>query len=141
MADSLTGSEAGLTLDDQATLALRAIEDAGGEAEIQAIYAAVERAMHGNLLSEQGKASLRRIVNTYAVKAGFIYAHDKNKPGWRITPEGREFLQFAPSVARTTQVIDVDSALVRDVPSNVVRGEMFEQHIAILLKRMYPKYA
>lgn len=141
MADSLTGAEAGLTLDDQTVLALQAIENAGGLADIQAIYSIVEQAMQGNSLSEQGKASLRRIVNTYAVKAGFIQAFDRSNPGWRITPEGREFLNFAQSAARTTQVIDVDSALVRDVPSNVVRGEMFEQHIAVLLKRMYPKYA
>jgi len=137
----VTGAEAGLSLDDQVTLALHAIAAAGGAAPIQAIYAAVEQAMPTHTLSAQGRASLRRIVNSSAVQAGYLYPFDRNNPGWRITPEGREFLAFEQDAPRTVEVIDVERDSVRVVPANAVRGEIFERHIELLLKRMYPKHA
>lgn len=141
MSNGLTGAEAGLSLDDQVTLALRAIAAQGGSAPIQAIYDAVEQAIPNHALSDQGKASLRRIVNSYAVKAHYVYPYDKNNPGWRITPEGREFLTFEQGDSKTVQVMDVDLESVRIVPANTVRGEIFERHIEILLKQMYPRHA
>ncbi len=141
MVNGLTGAEAGLSLDDQVTLALRAIAEKGGSAPIQVIYDAVEKAMPNQALSDQGRASLRRIVNSYAVQAHYIYPHDKNNPGWRITPEGRDFLAFEQEAPKTIEVVDVDSETVRVVPANAVRGEIFERHIEILLKHMYPTHA
>lgn len=141
VASGLTGAEAGLSLDDQVTIALRAIVAQRGSATIQAIYDAVEKAIPNHALSEQGKASLRRIVNSYAVKAHYIYPYDKDNPGWRITPEGRDFLTFEQDSSKTIEVMDVDKESVRVVPANTVRGEIFERHIEILLKQMYPKHA
>jgi hypothetical protein len=57
------------------------------------IYDAVERRMSPTRLSDQGRSSLRFFVNRIAVKAGYIYPHDKEKAGWRITPECREYLR------------------------------------------------
>lgn len=90
--DGVTPSEAGLTQQQQFVIILRAIEEAGGEATIQDCYAAIKPHLNGKSLSRQGHDSLRRIVNTNAVEAGFIEPHDPNKPGWRITPRGRLFL-------------------------------------------------
>lgn len=139
--DGLTGAEAGLSLDDQVTIALHAIASEGGSAPIQVIYAAVEQVMPNHVLSEQGKASLRRIVNSDAVQAHYIYPYDKSNPGWRITPEGRDYLNFEQGAPKITEVIDVDQESVRAVPANTVRGAIFEQHIEKLLKNMYPRHA
>lgn len=47
-------------------------------------------------LSDQGRASLRFFVNRIVVRAGYIYPQEKEQPGWRITPEGREYLRAVP---------------------------------------------
>jgi hypothetical protein len=43
-------------------------------------------AEEGFELNEQGRASLRRLVNHDAVIKGLIFRYDKNNSGWRITP-------------------------------------------------------
>jgi len=88
----VTGAEAGLSGDEQIRIALQTIEANGGIAKMSQIYDAVERHLNGLRLSPQGEASLRRLVNSDAVQAGYIYPHDQNNPGWRITTAGREFL-------------------------------------------------
>jgi hypothetical protein len=87
---AITGVEAGLSSNDQMRIALEAIVDNGGTAQITDIYAAVERHLRGAMLSNQGKDSLREVVNRKAVKAGYI-SRDPIK-GWRIIQAGREFI-------------------------------------------------
>jgi len=91
-ARAMTGVEAGLSSNEQMRIALEAIIDNGGTAQIIDIYAAVERHMGDAVLSEQGRASLREYVNRKAVKAGYVYPHDPAVEGWRITQAGREFI-------------------------------------------------
>lgn len=141
MDEGVTGAEADLSGDAQLIIALEAIEAAGGVADMQAIYEAVERQLRGRRLSEQGKATLRRIVNTNGVRAEFIYPHDRDNPGWRITPDGRAFLMSRHEPPVTEEVVDVDTRRIRQVPANTVRGAVFEHHIGMLLKQMYPRYA
>lgn len=141
MDDGVTGAEAGLSTDKQLAIALEAIEAAGGMTNMQTIYEAVERHLQGKGLSEQGKATLRRIVNTNGVRAEFIYPHDKAHPGWRITPDGRAFLASLHEPAVTEEVVDVDTQQTHQVLANPVRGAIFEHHIGLLLKKMYPNYA
>lgn len=90
---AMTGVKAGLSANAQMRIALEAIVNNGGTAQMSDIYAAVEQCMNGAMLSEQGKASLREYVNRKAVKAGYIYPHDPAVEGWRITQAGREFLR------------------------------------------------
>ncbi len=137
----LTGVEAGLSGDAQAKVALACINKNSGNANIQQIYEAVNAKIvdKGFILSKQGKASLRRIINYVAVKAGYIYPHDKNNPGWRITPHGKLFLIENPSEKIT--VINIDTDQEEESLSNTLRGAAFELYIKYLLKAMYPHYA
>lgn len=91
---AVTGSDAGYTGEDQVRICLQKIVDLGGVAPIQDLYAAMEAVLNpqGLTLSSQGKSSLRFFVNRKAVEWGYVYPHDKENPGWRITPEGREWL-------------------------------------------------
>jgi hypothetical protein len=91
-ARAMTGAEAGLSSDELMRIALEAIAHNGGTAQITDIYAAVERKMGGAVLSEQGRASLREVVNRKSVKLGYIYPSDSTAKGWRITPEGKKFI-------------------------------------------------
>ncbi|NJL06546.1 MAG: AAA domain-containing protein, partial [Chloroflexaceae bacterium] len=87
----VTGTAAGLSGEDQIRIALQEIEQHDGTATIQQIYNAISRHI-GKPLSEQGRASLRFFINKVAVERGYVYPHDPEHPGWRITPEGREWL-------------------------------------------------
>lgn len=103
----IKGTDIGLSGDDQIKIALKRIISLGGKAEMKDIYEAVEEKLDGCKLSDQGKASLRFFVNKVAVQAELVYPHDKNEPGWRITPAGREYLLNDSLV--TEHVINIDS--------------------------------
>jgi|LSQX01.1.fsa_nt_gb hypothetical protein len=96
----VTGAEVGINGDEQIRIALHTAVANGGVALmsdiIEALGNEVKRRHLGKGLSEQGKAALRRCVNSDAVKAGYLLPHDKRKPGWHITPKGRKFLQSSP---------------------------------------------
>ena len=74
-------------------IALQCIIEHGGEAQIADIHDAVEdRFPEGHALNKVGCATVSHYVNTDAVERGYVYPHDRSRPGWRITPEGREFV-------------------------------------------------
>src|SRR5688572_23839550 len=82
----VSAAEAGITEAEQTKIALELILTQGGVAVIQQIYEAVERKLPpGRYLSQQGKDSLRRVINTRAVLEGYIHKYNKDNPGWRIT--------------------------------------------------------
>jgi hypothetical protein len=90
----LTAAEAGIPEIEQIKIALELILAQGGIAVIQQIYDAVEGRMgNNNYLSEQGKHSLRRTINTSAVNRGYIYPYDDDNQGWRITDAGVNFIR------------------------------------------------
>lgn len=141
---SETGSQAGLSSETQIKIALKAMADNGGSAKMPAIYAAVQKEMQAvrglsNLeLSKPGEASLRANISRAAVRAGYVYPYDSNIDGWRITPEGKEFLK---SQGIFEQATNVDTNVSVNVLSNSVRGAAFENYILGLLKEMYPNHA
>jgi len=134
----VTGYQVGLTADEQIVIGLRSMVDHGGQATMQQIYDAVEARLNGRRLSEQGRASLRRLINSAAVQAGYVYPHDRANPGWRITPEGKEFLT-QPQLM-TEEVVNVDTEQHELVPSNSVRGTAFEHYMLAMLRQIYPHY-
>jgi Restriction endonuclease len=136
---TVTGAEAGLSGDDQIRIALQTIQDRGGVAQMPNIYQAVEKRLNGPKLSAQGRASLRTFANRVAVQAGYVYPHDRNNPGWRITPEGRDFLGTAASSGEEVLNVDTDQTEVH--PSSTARATAFEHYVLRLLKMMYPHYA
>ena len=143
MADlqELTGFEAGLTGDQQIQIALKEIVGKGGTAIMAELYEPLERYLNKNgcTLSDQGKASYRFFINKVAVEAGYLYPYDKDNPGWRITPQGRDYVASDLDVTETT--VDVDTGVEEEVLSNTARGAAFERYIEKLLKAAYPYYA
>jgi len=135
-----TGSDAGLSVDEQVRLALQAIAARGGVAQIRDIYDTVEAVLNrkGFTLSKQGKASLRFSVNKVAVNAGYVHPHDKDAPGWRLTSSGREFLASQGDTVETS--IDVDTGNEETLLSETARGDAFELYVIRLLRAAYPNY-
>jgi hypothetical protein len=90
-------------------------------------------------LSGQGKASLRRLVNTVAVEAGYIYPHDPQNPGWRITADGKLFL--GSPTAAPEEVVDVDTQVIELRQPNIVFAAAFELYMMRVLQKIYPRHA
>lgn len=135
-----TAAQAGLSIDVQIRLALKRIVERGGEAQLADLYDAIESFLNplGMTLSVNGKATFRHHINRTAVQAGYLYPFDRFHPGWRITPDGREFLD-APSPGDDVAV-NVDTGTEVQVPSNAVRGAAFEHWVLRLLTALYPYY-
>ncbi len=104
-----TPAQLGIDRSDQIILALQAMAENHGTADIQRIYAAVEEKMseRGFGLSEQGKATLRSYINRDAVEQGLVF---KTDDGWGITTAGKEHLEKI----RAAEIIedDEDTGLV-----------------------------
>jgi hypothetical protein len=105
------------------------------------LYKPLERCLNenGQTLSDQGKASYRFFINKVAVEAGYLYPYEKDQPGWRITPQGREFVTSDLDLTEST--VDVDTGREEEVLSNTAKGAAFERYIEKLLKAAYPYYA
>jgi len=58
------------------------------------IYQAMEKYI-GQRLSEQGRASLREVVNRYMVHLGYV---EKARHRWHITPKGKEKIRISADV-------------------------------------------
>lgn len=136
-----TGFEAGLSGEQQIRVALKEIVDQGGMATMSKLYVPLELLLNKNglTLSTQGKASFRFYTNRVAVEAGYLYPHDKSNPGWRITPQGREYVASDVDVMEST--IDVDTGVEEEVLSNTAKGAAFELYVQKILKAAYPYYA
>lgn len=141
MADK-TGAEAGLSANQQILIALETLVSNGGSARMRTIYDAVEAAIGPDSLSEQGRASLRTYVNRDAVRAGFILPYSKDRSGWHVTAEGREFVKSAKSgdPDDDEEVTDAQGEEVR-VPSIAVRALAFEKYVLALMRATYAEYA
>ena len=91
----LTGSDAGLSGDDQIRIAFVKSCDvaaAPGCTRSTAVESVLQP--RGLILSDQGRASLRFFVNRVAVLGGYIHPYDRENPGWRITERGRQALSL-----------------------------------------------
>ena len=95
-----TGSEFGLSGDDQIVLVVRHLAEHGGRGQIAEVYDAVESNLAGNMLSEQGRSSLRFFVNEVAVKKGYLQPHDPADPGWHLTEKGWDLAKASPPAVR-----------------------------------------
>lgn len=132
-----TGNDVGLNGEAQIKIALKAIDDYGGRAEMKILYEALENEMGGKKLSKQGKASFRFFVNKVAVKAGFIYSYDKENPGWMITPSGKDYIK---NEVENEVTINTDTNQEELSISNSAIGQAFELYTLELLKALYPNF-
>ena len=90
----VTAAEAGIPEVEQTKIALELILFQGGVAVMPQIYEAVEKKLpRHHYLSQQGRNSLRRVINNRAVSDGYVHRYDRNNPGWRITEDGRDYIR------------------------------------------------
>ncbi len=95
-----------------------------GEATNEAIYAAIERYMGGALLSQQGRHTLRSLINRDAVRQGLVDPHGQNQGVWRITDSGRARVTDLPDEVKP-EGLDTNSFDLGEYPidSLLIRSE------------------
>lgn len=136
----VTAADAGLTKEQQYKLVFKAILEKGlltTEEIYNVINAVLQK--NGQMLSIQGKATLRALINNKAVNEGYIYPHDRENPGWRLTPEGRELI--SSDNLQQEIVFNTETQQEETFVSNTVKGTLFEKYCLGLLKIIYPYYS
>lgn len=115
-----TAADAGIDSERQIQIALQAMYKYGGEATIEQIYEEVQRSMPLDaVLSEQGRATLRSLINRTAVEQGYVEPYDPAHPGWRITLMGRARLDdVQKSLGTEVEETLSDEAEPSDQPSD-----------------------
>jgi len=155
-----TASNSGISEAQQKKIALELILSQGGVAVMQQIYDAVEERLPQNhFLSQQGKNSLRRVINKNTVDDGYVYRYDKNNPGWRITEEGIHFIRqelgrhigdvkftaratvnFSLAVREIYNLLDYYSGLQENQRQNTRKSEVFKRSSVILVVTAWESY-
>ncbi|MFN5080119.1 MAG: restriction endonuclease [Burkholderiales bacterium] len=137
----VTTAQAGLKKDQIYTLVFKAALQNNGVLEMPKIYEVVNSVLkqQNAILSKQGEASLRTLINSVAVTDGYIFPFDKNNPGWRITPDAKELIPDAEP--QPELVFNLETEKEEAFIPNSVRGALFEKYCLGLLKKIYPLYS
>jgi predicted HNH restriction endonuclease len=138
----VTASEVGIDGKQQIIIALQTIVVNNGVAKMRQIIEAVNSKLkeRGLKLSPQGEASLRRSVNSNAVKAGYINQYDQNNPGWRITSKGKNFLIANGKVTKAMILDDKLEMIVKsDLASFREEEEYFEGRKSLRYSSYYER--
>lgn len=116
----LTAAEAGINAERQIQIALQTMLDHGGEARLAEIYTALQNAMPADTkLSQQGRDTLRSLINRDAVQKGWVQAVGNERGFWQITETGRTYItELAPPEGSDDASFDmgeypIDSLLIR----------------------------
>jgi hypothetical protein len=138
---AVTAAKAGLKKENIYTIVFSAALENQGSLEMAQIYDLINAELSKNdfCLSDQGKSSLRRLINNGAVNDGFIFPFDKAKSGWRVTQEAKELIQQQST--QTELVFNQETEKEELFVSNTVRGALFEKYCLGLLKVIYPFYS
>ena len=89
----MTAAEAGLNTERQVQIALQAMADNGGQANSSELYSAIQRYLPADVvLSRQGRDTLRSLMSREAVQKSYVEDRDGDSSVWRITQQGRNYL-------------------------------------------------
>jgi hypothetical protein len=137
----VTYTEAGLTKENVYSLIFTEIVKYPDGLDTKDIYRIVNDKLSENsqILSEQGRASLRNLVNKYAVLEGFIYPYDNENPKWRLTNEGKKLVEQQGE--HKELVFNTETQENETEMPNTLKGTLLEKYVLGLLKEMHPYYS
>jgi hypothetical protein len=137
----VTYSEAGLTKEDVYTLIFKEMIKKPDGLETQEIYEIINLKLGQNsqILSEQGRATLRNLINKYAVSEGFIFPYDKANPKWKLTNEGKKLIEQENK--ENELIFNTETQEEETEVPNTIKGAILEKYVLGLLKEMYPYYS
>jgi hypothetical protein len=139
--EEVTYTDAGLTKESVYTLIFSEMIKKPDGLQIKEIYDIINQKLEktSQILSKQGKATLRNLINKYAVLDGYIYPYNKDKPNWHLTNEGKELIE---TQGRQKQLVfNTETRKNETETPNVVKGAIFEKYVLGLLKKMHTHYS
>jgi hypothetical protein len=139
--EEVTYKEAGLTKENIYSLLFNEMVRYPDGLDTQDIYKIVNTKLAENsqILSKQGKDSLRNLINKYAVLEGFIYPYDSENPKWRLTSEGKRLIK--QQGGQKELVFNTETEKDETEISNTLKGTLLEKYVLGLLKEMHPYYS
>jgi hypothetical protein len=137
----VTYKEASLTKENVYSLIFAEMIKYPDGIDTKEIYEIINKKLSVNsqILSDQGKATLRNLINKYAVLEGFIYPHDKDNPKWRLTIEGKKLIEQQGK--QKELVFNSKTQKNETEIANTVKGALLEKYVLGLLKAMHPYYS
>ena len=139
--EEVTYKDAGLTKEDVYSIVFNELEKNPDGLETKDIYDLINNKLSekSKILSTQGKATLRNLINKYAVLEGFIFPHDPENPKWRLTNEGKKLIEQQGS--QKELVFNIETQKDETEVANTVKGALLEKYVLGLLKIMHPYYS
>ncbi|MEI8033749.1 MAG: DUF262 domain-containing protein [Chlorobiaceae bacterium] len=120
-----TATDVGLNTERQIQIVLQEIEVRGGVATSQQLYEAIEFQMPSDTtLSEQGQDTLRSLISRDATTRGLVEPYDATRPGWRITADGRAYLDESQAELGVEQEEMLPDEAERPSPIPIVKSEV-----------------
>jgi len=137
----VTYTEAGLTKENVYTLVFSEMIKRPKGMETKEIYEIVNSKLKENaqILSEQGRATLRNLINKYAVLEGFVFPYDNENPGWKLTNEGKKLIELQGK--QKENIFNIETQKNETEIANTVKGTLLEKYVLGLLKEMHPYYS
>jgi len=137
----VTYTQAGLSKGDVYSLLFAEMAKYPDGLDTQGIYKIIntELAKNSQILSEQGKATLRNLINKGAVSDGFICPRDNENAKWRLTNEGKKAIDQQGK--QIEKVFNTETENDENEIPNSVKGMMFEKYVLGLLKEIHPYYS
>jgi hypothetical protein len=137
----VTYAEAGLTKENVYVLIFAEMLRKPNGLETKEIYDIINNELKNKsqILSEQGKATLRNLINKYAVLEGYVYPYDKDNPRWRLTNAGKNLIDNQGK--QKELVFNTETRKNETEISNTIKGAILEKYVLGLLKQMHPYYS
>jgi hypothetical protein len=137
----VTYKDAGLTKENIYSLIFSEMVEHPDGMEMKDIYEIINTKLAENsqILSTQGKDSLRNLINKHATLEGFIYPYDKENPKWRLTDEGKKLIKQQGK--QKELVFNTETKKNETEMANTLKGALLERYVLGLLKEMYPYYS
>jgi len=137
----VTYTEAGLTKENVYSLIFNEMIKYPNGIDIKNIYEIINNKLKINsqILSEQGRATLRNLINKYAVLEGFVFPYDNENPGWRLTNEGSKLIEQQGK--QEESVFNIETQENETEIANTLKGTLLEKYVLGLLKEMHPYYS
>jgi hypothetical protein len=136
----VTYTEAGLTKENVYVLIFAEMLKKPDGLKTKEIYDIINNELKNKsqILSEQGKATLRNLINKYDVLEGYVFPYDKDNPNWRLTNIGRQLVENQG--VQEEFVFNTETNKDEKETPNTVLGAILEYYVLGLLKQMHPYY-
>ena len=133
-------TEGNLSKENLYPLIFKALEESHDGLKTAEIYDIIDEVLKkdSKKLSQIGKNSLRKLINTYAVQEGYIYPYSDDGK-WHLTTSGKELV--SQQGKQKEIVYNQETKEEEEETPNTIKGAILEKYVLGLLKIIHPYYS